>query len=146
MQIEEIEKIENEIVGLGYLSPKEFLDIVADTSNDLNLKIINTDVKWKTYQRRKNGDVLCYTHIFSTIKTNKKPLKPAIWMLPTSPLPDYIDITFKYAFDFTFNKKTKNNAIKSPIIGVVPQFGATLPYSIFKGLRISPKRVFNAIY
>jgi hypothetical protein len=107
MQIEEIEKIENEIVGLGYLSPKEFLDIVADTSNDLNLKIINTDVKWKTYQRRKNGDVLCYTHIFSTIKTNKKPLKPAIWMLPTSPLPDYIDITFKYAFDFTFNKKTK---------------------------------------
>jgi hypothetical protein len=35
--------------------------------------------------------------------------------------------------------------MKRPITGVVPQFGATFPYSIFKGLRISPKRVFNAI-
>jgi hypothetical protein len=35
--------------------------------------------------------------------------------------------------------------MKRPIIGVVPQLGATLPYSIFNGLRISPKRVFNAI-
>jgi hypothetical protein len=31
------------------------------------------------------------------------------------------------------------------MIGVVPQFGATFPYSRFKGLRISPKRVFKAI-
>lgn len=29
--------------------------------------------------------------------------------------------------------------------GVVPQFGATFPYSMFKGFKISPKRVFNAI-
>lgn len=35
--------------------------------------------------------------------------------------------------------------MNTPIIGVVPQFGATFPYSMFKGLRISPKRVFNAI-
>lgn len=43
------------------------------------------------------------------------------------------------------NKKTKNNPIKRPIRGVVPQFGETFPYSIFNGLRISPNLVFNAI-
>mgnify|MGYP003465448765 CR=1 FL=1 len=31
------------------------------------------------------------------------------------------------------------------IIGVVPQPGATFPYSEFKGLRISPNLVLNAI-
>jgi hypothetical protein len=35
--------------------------------------------------------------------------------------------------------------MKRPITGVVPQLGATLPYSMFNGLRISPKRVFSAI-
>jgi hypothetical protein len=32
-----------------------------------------------------------------------------------------------------------------PIIGVVPQPGATLPYSAFKGRKISPNLVLNAI-
>ena len=40
--------------------------------------------------------------------------------------------------------------MKTPIRGVVPQPGTTLPYSELRGLRISPKRVrcdiFNFIY
>ena len=104
---ENIEIIENEITKMGYLSPKEFLNIVEHTSNSLNLKIVKTHINWATYQKRKNGDVLCYTHIFSTVNTNKKPIKSAEWMLPTSPLPDHIYLTFNYAFDFTFNIKTK---------------------------------------
>jgi hypothetical protein len=43
------------------------------------------------------------------------------------------------------NRKIKKEAINNPIIGVVPQLGATFPYSIFRGFKISPKRVFNAI-
>jgi hypothetical protein len=42
-------------------------------------------------------------------------------------------------------KNTKNRAIKTAITGVVPQPGDTLPYSEFRGLRISPNLVFNAI-
>ena len=104
---ENIEIIEKEITNLGYLLPKEFLDIVENISNDLNLKTVKTNINWATYQKRKNGDILCYTHIFSTVNTNKKPIKPAVWMLPTSPLPEYVYLTFKYDFDFTFNTKTK---------------------------------------
>ena len=43
------------------------------------------------------------------------------------------------------NKNTKNKAITTPIIGVVPQPGATLPYSAFKGRKSSPNLVRNAI-
>ena len=43
------------------------------------------------------------------------------------------------------NKNKKNNNIKIAIIGVVPHPGATLPYSEFKGLKISPSLVLNAI-
>ena len=107
LKAENIEIIEKEITNLGYLLPKEFLGIVENTSKDLNLKIVKTKINWATYQKRKNGDVLCYTHIFSTVNTNKKPTKPAVWMLPTSPLPEYVYLTFKYDFDFTFNIKTK---------------------------------------
>lgn len=35
--------------------------------------------------------------------------------------------------------------MKTPMSGVVPQPGTTLPYSEFKGLRMSPKRVRCAI-
>lgn len=42
-------------------------------------------------------------------------------------------------------KKTRNRAIKTPITGVVPQPGATLPYSALSGRKISPNRVLNAI-
>ena len=42
-------------------------------------------------------------------------------------------------------KNTKNKPIKTPITGVVPQPGATLPYSELSGLRISPNLVLNAI-
>lgn len=104
---ENIEIIENEITKMGHLSPKEFLNIVEHTSNSLNLKIVKTHINWATYQKRKNRDVVCYTHIHSTVNTNKKPTKPAVWMPPTSPLPDNIYLTFKYEFDFTFNIKTK---------------------------------------
>lgn len=38
-------------------------------------------------------------------------------------------------------RKTANNAIKIAIIFVVPQPGATLPYSEFKGFRMLPKTV-----
>jgi len=41
-------------------------------------------------------------------------------------------------------KNTKNAAITTPIIGVVPQPGATLPYSAFNGRKISPNLVLNA--
>jgi hypothetical protein len=44
------------------------------------------------------------------------------------------------------NKNRKNNNIKNPMTRVVPQPGATLPYSEFKGLKISPSLVFNAIF
>ena len=43
------------------------------------------------------------------------------------------------------NKNTKNSTITTPIIGVVPQPGATLPYSAFNGRKISPNLVLNAI-
>jgi hypothetical protein len=43
------------------------------------------------------------------------------------------------------NKNTKNAAITTAIIGVVPQPGATLPYSEFKGRKSSPNLVRNAI-
>jgi hypothetical protein len=43
------------------------------------------------------------------------------------------------------NKKTKNSAIVTAIIGVVPQPGATFPYSAFSGRRISPNLVLKAI-
>ena len=42
-------------------------------------------------------------------------------------------------------KNTKNRPIKTPITGVVPQPGATLPYSALSGRKISPNRVLNAI-
>ena len=42
-------------------------------------------------------------------------------------------------------KKTRNRAIKTPITGVVPQPGATLPYSALSGRKISPNRVLSAI-
>jgi hypothetical protein len=42
-------------------------------------------------------------------------------------------------------KNSKNIAIKKPITGVVPQPGATLPYSELSGLKISPNLVLNAI-
>jgi hypothetical protein len=42
-------------------------------------------------------------------------------------------------------KNTKNRAIKTPITGVVPHPGATLPYSELSGLKISPNLVLNAI-
>ena len=35
--------------------------------------------------------------------------------------------------------------MKTPITGVVPQPGATLPYSAFNGLKISPNLVLRAI-
>ena len=35
--------------------------------------------------------------------------------------------------------------MKTPITGVVPQPGATLPYSALSGRRISPNRVLSAI-
>jgi hypothetical protein len=43
------------------------------------------------------------------------------------------------------NKNTKNANITIAMIGVVPQPGATLPYSAFKGRKISPNLVLNAI-
>jgi hypothetical protein len=43
------------------------------------------------------------------------------------------------------NKNTKNAAITTAIIGVVPQPGATLPYSAFNGRKSSPNLVRNAI-
>jgi hypothetical protein len=42
-------------------------------------------------------------------------------------------------------RNTRNRAITTPMIGVVPQPGATFPYSAFSGLRISPNRVLKAI-
>jgi hypothetical protein len=42
-------------------------------------------------------------------------------------------------------KNTKNRAIKTPITGVVPHPGATLPSSELSGLKISPNLVLNAI-
>ena len=42
-------------------------------------------------------------------------------------------------------KNTKKRPIKTPITGVVPQPGDTLPYYEFRGLRISPSSVLNAI-
>jgi hypothetical protein len=105
--MDSIEMIEKEIVDLGYLSPQEFLNTVENISNSFHLNIVKNNIKWATYQERKNGDVLCYTHMFSTINTNKKPTTRAPWMLPSSPLPDYIYLTFLYFFDFTFNVKTK---------------------------------------
>ena len=42
-------------------------------------------------------------------------------------------------------RKTKNKPMKTPITGVVPQPGDTLPYSELSGLRISPNLVLNAI-
>ena len=42
-------------------------------------------------------------------------------------------------------RNTKNKPIKTPITGVVPHPGATLPYSELRGLRISPNLVLNAI-
>ena len=44
------------------------------------------------------------------------------------------------------SKNTKNDAIVTAIKGVVPQPGATLPYSAFNGRKISPKRVLKAIF
>ena len=67
-------------------------------------------------------------------------------------LPGYADAR-KEDFMYTYNKKllgiisknTKNKAIVTAIIGVVPQPGATLPYSAFNGRRISPNLVLKAI-
>ena len=42
-------------------------------------------------------------------------------------------------------KNTRNKPIKIPITGVVPQPGATLPYSALSGRKISPNRVLSAI-
>ena len=42
-------------------------------------------------------------------------------------------------------RNTRNKPIKTPITGVVPHPGATLPYSELRGLKISPNRVLNAI-
>ena len=42
-------------------------------------------------------------------------------------------------------RNTKNRPIKTPITGVVPQPGATFPYSELSGLKISPNLVLNAI-
>ena len=42
-------------------------------------------------------------------------------------------------------KNNRNIAIKKPITGVVPQPGATLPYSALSGRKISPNRVLSAI-
>jgi hypothetical protein len=42
-------------------------------------------------------------------------------------------------------KNTKNRPIKTPITGVVPHPGDTLPYSELSGLKISPNLVLNAI-
>ena len=42
-------------------------------------------------------------------------------------------------------KNTRNRAIKTAITGVVPQPGATLPYSALSGRKISPNRVRSAI-
>ena len=44
------------------------------------------------------------------------------------------------------NKNTKNAIITKPIIGVVPQPGATLPYSEFNGRKISPNLVLNGFF
>jgi hypothetical protein len=103
---ENINIIEKKITDMGYPSPKEFLNIVKDVSNSLKLDIVKNHIKWASYQR-KNNNIICYTHMFSTINTKLKPTSPAMWMLPTSPLPESIYLTFKYAFDFTFNIKTK---------------------------------------
>jgi hypothetical protein len=43
------------------------------------------------------------------------------------------------------NKNTRKADITTAIIGVVPQPGATLPYSAFKGRKISPNLVRNGI-
>ena len=43
------------------------------------------------------------------------------------------------------NKNKKNSNMKIPIIGVVPQPGATFPYSEFKGRKISPSLVLSDI-
>ena len=43
------------------------------------------------------------------------------------------------------NRKTKKRAINKAIIDVVPQPGATFPYSELKGRKTPPKRVLNAI-
>ena len=43
------------------------------------------------------------------------------------------------------NRKTKKRAINNAIIEVVPQPGATFPYSELKGRKTPPKRVLNAI-
>ena len=40
----------------------------------------------------------------------------------------------------------KQVLLKVPITGVVPHPGATLPYSEFKGLKISPNLVLNAMF
>lgn len=43
------------------------------------------------------------------------------------------------------SKNKKNSNINIAIIGVVPHPGATLPYSEFSGLNISPSLVLKAI-
>ena len=43
------------------------------------------------------------------------------------------------------NRNTKNRAITTPINGVVPQPGATRPYSAFKGRKSSPNLVLKAL-
>ena len=43
------------------------------------------------------------------------------------------------------SKNTKKRAINKAIIDVVPQPGATFPYSELKGRKTPPKRVLNAI-
>jgi hypothetical protein len=127
-----IERIEKEIVNLGYVYSKEFLDIVESTSKGLDLNVVKNNIDWATYQERKNGDILCYTHIYSTINTNQKPTSPAPWMSPSSPLPDYVYLTFKYFFDFTFN--TKTNEIKNLKVGYHHHNHQMIP---------SPKHFFN---
>ena len=42
-------------------------------------------------------------------------------------------------------RKTKKRPMNTPITGVVPQPGATLPYSALSGRKISPNRVRSAI-
>jgi len=42
-------------------------------------------------------------------------------------------------------RKRANMNMKNNMIGAVPHPGATLPYSEFRGFKISPRRVLRAI-
>ena len=51
-------------------------------------------------------------------------------------------MTDKLYISNIITRNTANKAMNSPMITVVPQPGATLPYSEFKGFNIVPKGVF----